>query len=74
MVEWGIPEKILQIAVQTAGIRSIGPPVKSYDQVTFLPNFPIVITMGDPVRRKGDIFWKNTFSDISFYLPQESTQ
>ena len=54
------------------------PPVKSYDQISFWPDFPIVVTMGGvggPVLREGGIFGINAFSDISFYWleDQEST-
>ena len=40
MVKWGVPEKILQNAVQTRWSL-----VKSYDQIKFLADFPIVITL-----------------------------
>ena len=39
LVEWGIPEKIKQNAVQSQS--------KSYDQFSFLHDFPIV-TLGEP--------------------------
>ena len=39
-----------------------GPPVKSYHQISILPDFPIVISMGvggagGPVLRETDIYW-----------------
>ena len=41
MVKWGIPEKILQNAVKTLCQKD--PPVKSYDQISFSADFPIII-------------------------------
>ena len=41
------------------------PPVKSYDQISFLPDFTILITIGGwmgPVLREGDLFGKNALS------------
>ena len=40
MAKWGVPEKILRNAVQTRWSVSIGPSVKSFDQIKFLANFP----------------------------------
>ena len=47
MVKWGVPEKILQNAVQMrwSYLGQQDPPVKSYDKINFLVDYPIVITM-----------------------------
>ena len=46
------------------------PPVKSNDKISFLPDFPIVNTMGGgegwSSSREGDIFGNNAFSEMSF--------
>ena len=42
MVKWGVPEKILQNAVQTHWpCVNRTPPVKSYDQISCLSDFPV---------------------------------
>ena len=59
-----------KLQFRCVGFRSKDPRVKSYDQISCLPDFPTVIAMGAggiPVRREGDIFGKNAFSDINFY-------
>ena len=43
MVKCGVPEKVLEMQFRCVGLRSIGPPVKSYDQISFSPDRPIVI-------------------------------
>ena len=40
-----ISKKILQNAVQSVDLVSIGPPVKRYDQINILADFPTVITI-----------------------------